>query len=87
MRKVVCSVFDNVAGVYSNPFYSVNIAVASRDFARACTEPSSSLAVHPQDYSLYQLAEFDDSSGVFVSCQPPVFICSAASVLNPTDGE
>lgn len=82
MKKVVCSVFDNKAAVYSNPFYSVNLAVASRDFAQACKDSNSGLSVHRDDFSLYQLAEFDDISGVFVPCMPPVFICSAASVFN-----
>lgn len=84
MKKAVFSVYDNKAAVYSNPFYAVNVAVASRDFAQACNDRNSGLAIHPDDYSLYQVAVFDDDSGLFTPTIPPLFICSAASCINPT---
>lgn len=79
MNKVVCSVFDVKAGIFSNPFYSPNLLVAKRDFSRGCTDPSSGLFCHPEDYSLFHLANFDDESGVFKSVTPPEFVASAAS--------
>jgi hypothetical protein len=79
MIKVVCSVFDAKAGLYSNPFYSVNVAVATRDFNHACTDPNSGLAQHPEDFSLYVVANFDDESGLFVPNVPPLFVANAVN--------
>lgn len=84
MIKVVCSVFDSKAAVYANPFYSPNTAVAIRDFSHACHDPNVALFRNPEDYSLYQVATFDDESGLFVPTVPPAFLISAASVVNPT---
>lgn len=83
MIKVVCSVFDSKAAIFSNPFYSVNVAVASRDFAQGCKDPASALSANPEDFSLYQVATFDDDSGMFVPTVPPAFIVSASAVLKP----
>jgi hypothetical protein len=79
MLKVVCSVFDVKAAAYSNPFYAVNNSVATRDFRQACTDPASALSANPEDFSLYQVATFDDESGLFAPVVPPMFISSAKS--------
>jgi hypothetical protein len=77
MIKVVCSVFDSKAAAYSNPFYSPNNAVATRDFLHAATDPQSAMFRNPEDFSLYQVATFDDDSGLFAPVVPPMFISSA----------
>lgn len=84
MIKFVCSVFDVKAAAFSNPFYSVNPAVAIRDFRTACSDPASGLSANPEDYNLYQVATFDDESGLFVPTVPPLFLVSAASTNTST---
>lgn len=79
MIKVICSVFDSKAGVFANPFVAVNLAVARRDYLYACTDPTTALSRNPSDYSLFQLATFDDESGLLTACVPPVFISSSVS--------
>lgn len=79
MIKVVCSVFDAKAGLFSNPFYSVNTAVAKRDFFAGCSDPKSGLSRNAEDYSLFQVATFDDESGQFSPIVPPSFISNAIS--------
>lgn len=83
MKKIVCAIFDAKAGVYSNPFYSINVQVATRDFNHACTDPNSGLSLHPEDYTLYALATFDDESGLFVPNVPPIFIANPVSSKIP----
>lgn len=83
MKKVVCSVFDVKSAIYSNPFYSPNVAVADRDFKYACQDSTTALSRHPDDYVLYCLAEFDDESGLFTSHTPPVFIASGSDSKIP----
>jgi hypothetical protein len=81
MIKVVCSVFDVKAVAYSNPFYSVNTAVAVRDFSHAVSDPNSGLFNNPEDFSLYQVATFDDESGLISPLVPPVFLSSAVKSI------
>lgn len=85
MIKFVCSVYDVKATLFSNPYYSVNVAVAIRDFNQGCLDPSSALSRNPEDFSLYQVATFDDESGQFTPTNPPIFLSAAASAI--TQGE
>lgn len=80
MIKVVCSVYDLKAAVFSNPFYAPNVPVAKRDFAYAVTDQSTGISRNPEDYSLFQVATFDDESGVFIPFVPP---CSWFPLLVP----
>lgn len=77
MIKSVCAVFDVKGMLYSNPFYAVNNAVAIRDFTAACSDSSSALFRNPEDYSLFQLATFDDVSGLFTPLVPPLHLSAA----------
>lgn len=70
MLKKLYSVFDNVALVYSNPFTSINDGTAFRDFSHACQDPQSSLHKSPNEFSLYHLGDFDDSTGEVISLHP-----------------
>lgn len=71
MEKFLYSVFDVKAKCFSNPFTSVNNATALREFERACNDRNSDLFNHSEDYSLYQLASFDDCLGSLnVNSQP-----------------
>lgn len=83
MIKLVCSVFDAKAGIYSNPFYSHNIMTATRDFNQGCSDPNSGLSRNPEDYSLYAVATFDDESGLFAPTVPPLFIANAVTSTIP----
>lgn len=60
---LVLSVYDSKAQVYSQPFFSANIATATRMFSAAVADPNTQLSKFPEDYSLHVLGEFDDATG------------------------
>lgn len=62
----VFSVFDSKAVAFIQPFFSVNSAVAIRDFSRAARDPSTGFFQHPADFTLFELGEWDPSSGSLV---------------------
>lgn len=76
--KCVFSVFDSKAGSFSTPFFSVNKAVALRDFGQAVNDQKSQLFLYPEDYILFELGSFDDSTGVISSHSTPINLGSAA---------
>lgn len=78
MKKVVCSVFDAKAAAFSLPYYSVNLAVAMRDFRQGCLDPDSALSRNPEDFSLFHLANFDDETGLFTTITPPAILTNAS---------
>jgi len=72
MIKFLFSVYDSKAAVYSNPFVSLNQAVALRDFNRAATDSNSDISRFPEDYTLVELGEFDDETSVMHLHTQPV---------------
>lgn len=63
--KLVCSVFDKKAQLWSTPFFSHSDVVAIRDFA-AAVKGSGGIAQFPDDYELWSIGQWDDVSGDFV---------------------
>lgn len=62
----VFSVFDRAAMQYGHPFYAINRPVAMRSFVDAFAEgPTRRMAMHPDDFDLRHIGEFDDEAGTF----------------------
>lgn len=56
---------DIVANVYSNMMQVPHIGGAIRAFGDECRrkEPGNPLAMHPEDYELWHVGEYDDDLG------------------------
>lgn len=75
---------DNAAQVYLSPVLEKNDVLARRNFENACYSgyvQNQVLGTHPQDFSLYKIAEFDDEKGLFDAMVPAVLICSGTQAL------
>lgn len=72
----VFAVYDGATSSYERPFFARSAAEAIRSFEDACREANSPFAKHPVDFSLFQLADFDDVGGVFTG-GPPQRLCGA----------
>lgn len=72
MIQKVFGVRDGKAQAFLQPFFSNASGSAIRAFDDAVNDnsPSNQIAKHPEDYILYELAEFDDNSGEFMSVNP-----------------
>lgn len=70
----VYSVRDLKAAAFAPPFFLGRDEVALRTFSDALKDPSHPMAAHPEDYHLYRLGEFDDSTGVLVPSPEPKFL-------------
>lgn len=62
--KVVCSVFDTKAKLWSTPFFSHSNVTAIRDFA-AAAKSGGGIAQFPADYELWSLGKWDEETGNF----------------------
>ena len=70
MILVALSIFDTKAECFNNPFFTRTLAEGIRSFNDA---PN---VVHREDYVLYRVGAFDDSTGAFVPNDVPLRICS-----------
>lgn len=68
----VVAVHDSALDAFSRPFFTPTTAAAVRSFTDEVNRGSSDnpLHVHPEDYTLYEVAKWDESTGVFESIVP-----------------
>jgi len=64
------SIYDTKTCVYDPPFYSRSIGEAKRTLMEALKQGNSMFAKYPDDYMLYHLGEYDDSTADFMVTAP-----------------
>ena len=64
------AVYDSKATAYMSPFFFPHAGQAIRAFSDTVNDPSTSLNRHPGDFTLFQIGEFDDETGVFTATSP-----------------
>lgn len=81
MNVKVFSVFDTKLAVFGNIWNDSTAAAAIRGFSDMVNDPNprNQWRNHPEDFALYQVAEFDTDSGRMTEMLP-VNLCTASSV-------
>lgn len=72
---MVFAVFDKAAGAYMRPFFLPARGQALRGFMDAIADPSSEIAKHADDYTLFELGSFNEATGEF-DCGDPQKVAS-----------
>jgi len=67
MKMYIFAVYDNKAKVYSQPFTNVNNETAIRIIQNCVKNPEHQYAQNPEDFSLYNIGEYDDNTSEIVS--------------------
>ena len=72
MRQVIISVKDTAAQAFGRPIFVPAIAVALRGFRDEINRSDSKddLSRHPDDFELYEIGTFDDSTGIIEVIEP-----------------
>lgn len=66
MIKKVFGIYDSKAKAFIQPILMMNTAgEAIRMFETACKDNKSTLYAYPEDFMMYELAEFDDNQGIY----------------------
>lgn len=68
----IYSVFDSAVGDYARPFYDVSRGSALRSFSDIAQDSTSAIGKHPQDFTLFELGEYDSSTAKFDIYSTPV---------------
>lgn len=68
----VFSVYDVGVEAYMNPFFMRSRGEALRAFSNLCNDPQTSMFKNPEDYTLFELASYDDSTGKFTNETTPL---------------
>lgn len=72
MKVRAFSVFDSKTGAYMLPQFLRNAGEATRSFEAAVNDGQSTFSKHPADFTLFEIGEFDDSTGKYTEHQAQV---------------
>lgn len=70
-KLLAFSVFDVKAEVYGTPIFFATKGLATRTFEEQCNKPDSPIAMHPADFTLFHVGEFDQDAGMFIPLKTP----------------
>lgn len=78
----VYSVYDQISGIYGNPFTAPSDAVAVRSFNATLTAvlENQSFQTFPYDSKLYCLGSFDANIGLITPFEKPSFVANFTPV-------
>lgn len=71
MIRKVFVVYDSKAEAYMNPFYMDAKGQAIRTFEDAVNKGGHPFNQHPEDYTLFYIGEYDESSAQFKNAVTP----------------
>lgn len=84
MSKVIVSLKDTAARLFGVPFVVQAAAQAVRSLRDEVNSKSESdVRRHPSDFELYELATFDDDTGIVHCHEMPQLLCRAKDLVDP----
>jgi len=87
MKMIICAIKDLGSQTFSRPQFFNHTNIAIRSFMDEVNRPSTSsqpndLNAHADDFELYELGSYDDSTGTFECPDSPALLSQAKQVLN-----
>lgn len=77
MKLQIYSIFDSATQGYIQPFFMQSEAAARRAFKNAASEVDHDFNKNAQDYTLFHLGEFDQSTGIHTILPAPISLGNA----------
>lgn len=74
--QLICSVYDSASGVFGRPIFVAARGQAVRSFTDEVgrKERDNALAMHPEDFTLYFVGTFDETTGEVVGVEHETLI-------------
>jgi len=86
MKLQVFCLWDSKIESFMSPFFLKTVAEAKRAISDLCKEQGK-LAVHVEDYSLFHLGSWNDSSAIFDLKAAPEVVCPCVELLSKQSSE
>lgn len=80
MKKILLATYDKATEMYNDPFFALTLSQSTREFSDVLKNPEHPMAQHPEDYSLFQLGTFNNSTGV-LEVQEPKCVARAHELM------
>lgn len=79
----VYAVYDSKLEAYMQPFFMQSKGVALRALTETLTQRDHMFSKHPEDFTLFELGEYDDSNGKMLPHLTPIALCKANELIKP----
>ncbi len=63
MKQQIYAIYDSCAGIYDSPHFANSDDIVRRQFQDIATGADNPISKHPEHYSLWRLASWDNSNG------------------------
>lgn len=81
MKQQIYAVFDTCAGIYDSPHFANSDDVVKRQFQDICTAADNPISNHPEHYSLWRLAAWDNTNGK-INNEANECLCTALEIIS-----
>jgi len=81
------SVRDSKAEIFNVPFYGNTHGEAERSFMQVTNDPASNISKFPEDYDLYHIGTYDQTTGILQPLATPQHMLKALAVVRPKSQE
>lgn len=85
MLLKVFSIRDGKAEYFGNPFFQVTHGEAERSFRTAVNDPKTTFSQFPEDFDMFYLGDFDNSTGHFKALATPQHVMKALQCVEKKD--
>jgi len=79
----VFSIHDGKAKAFQLPFYMQTVGAAIRAFEDLANDPKTIVSRHPEDFVLYEIGSYDDSTAEVVNNHPLSLVAAATEFKKP----
>lgn len=76
MRLQVVSIYDVKMQEFSGLYLVKTLEVAVRMFVDTVNAPESQMGLHPEDFTLRKIGDFDTDTGELIPCAPSIVIAA-----------
>ena len=83
MDHKVFAIFDQKASAYLPPFTLPRVEMAMRTFSDCVNSPDHAFGRHPADYTLVEIAEYDDSTAKITPYEVSISVGTGIEFLTP----
>lgn len=81
----VFAIRDDKAAVFDRPFFLSTTGQAVRAFADACNGENQLFSKHPEDFGLFELGTYEDSSGKITVLEVPALVGRGTDYVGKVD--
>lgn len=83
MLHKLFAIRDSKGEMYTPPFCKATFGLAEREFSELANNPQSQIGKHPEDFDLYQLGDYEDTTGKLQLLDSPQHLVKAVNLLRP----